>query len=274
MTIRPPLAAADGAARGAGPRDAGTDKAGRILAAAHAMFLKHGYGATSMDAIARHAGVSKATLYAHFEGKAQLFAALIVTECRRLSELIGRRAFDEPDIRSTLLSVARDFHDLMCSGEGLTMYRIVVAEAPRFPELGRVFYDSGPNVMIGHVAAILSRAADRGLLHVPDPRTASIQFISLVRGERHLLRVLDLSEASPNPAAFVEASVDLFLAGYRNDTKPGTTADTTAGTIADETADKTADKAGAGARSAVTTGNAITAADAACRRPGARGHRD
>lgn len=197
-----------------GISDAGNAKVDRILAAARTLFLQRGYGETSMDAIARHAAVSKATLYSHFDSKAALFAALIVRECRHLSEEIGRRALDEPDIRNALLQVAHDFNNLLCTGDGLTMYRIVVAEAPRFPELGQVFYDSGPTIMIDRIAAILRRAADRGLLDVRDPRIAAIQFISLVRGELHLTSVLGLNKASKNPANYIEASVDVFLAGY------------------------------------------------------------
>lgn len=196
-------------------RDVGNAKVHSILAAARTLFLKLGYGETSMDAIARRAAVSKATLYSHFDGKAALFAALIVTECRHLSDEIGRRALDEPDIREALLQVAHDFNNLLCTGYGLTMYRIVVAEVPRFPELGRIFYDSGPTIMIERIANVLRRATERGLLNVGDPRIAAIQFISLVRGELHLTRVLGLKRASKNPADYIEASVDLFLAGYR-----------------------------------------------------------
>jgi TetR/AcrR family transcriptional regulator, mexJK operon transcriptional repressor len=199
----------------ASARDIGNVRVHRILAAARTLFLNLGYGETSMDAIARHAAVSKATLYSHFDGKAALFAALIVTECRHLSDEIGRRALDRPDIRDALLQVAHDFNNLLCTGYGLTMYRIVVAEVPRFPELGRVFYDSGPTIMIDRIANVLRRATDRGLLKVGDPRIAAIQFISLVRGELHLTRVLGLKKASKNPADYIEASVDLFLAGYR-----------------------------------------------------------
>jgi len=111
--------------------------------------------------------------------------------------------------------VAHDFNNLLCTGYGLTMYRIVVAEVPRFPELGRIFYDSGPTVMIDRIAAVLRRATERGVLKVRDPRIAAIQFISLVRGELHLTRVLGLKKTSKNPADYIEASVDLFLAGYR-----------------------------------------------------------
>jgi TetR/AcrR family transcriptional repressor of mexJK operon len=198
-----------------GVGDAGNAKADRILAAARVLFLQHGFGETSMDSIARQAAVSKATLYSHFDSKAALFAALIVTECRHLSDEIGRRALDELDIRSALLQTAHDFNNLLCTGDGLTMYRIVVAEVPRFPELGEVFYDSGPTVMIDRIANILRGAADRGLLEIHDPRIAAIQFISLIRGELHLTRVLGLNKTSKNPADYIEASVDLFLTGCR-----------------------------------------------------------
>jgi TetR/AcrR family transcriptional regulator, mexJK operon transcriptional repressor len=192
----------------------GNVKVRRIFAAARKIFMEEGYGTASMDAIAREAAVSKATLYAHFAGKDALFAALIVAECRRLSDQIGCGALDEPDIRVALLQVAQDFNQLLCTGDGLTMFRIVVAEVPRFPELGRIFYDSGPNVMIDRIADILRRATDRGLLSLPNPRIAAIQLISLIRGESHLTRVLGLSAASTSSAEYVEASVDLFLAGY------------------------------------------------------------
>jgi AcrR family transcriptional regulator len=219
MAIHAPLTSAGDASQQKGARDAGNEKVDRILAAARTLFMNDGYGETSMDAIARHAAVSKATLYSHFDSKAALFAALMVTECRRLADAIGQRALDEPDIREALLLVAHDFNNLLCSGDGLMMYRIVVAEAPRFPELGQVFYDSGPAIMIERIAVLLSRAADRGFLNIPDPRVAAVQFISLIRGELHLTRVLGLQTASKNLASYIEASVDLFLAGYRTGKK-------------------------------------------------------
>ena len=57
-------------------------KAEMILAAAERAFLASGFGAVSMDAIAREAGVSKATVYAHFAGKEELFGA-VIARCQR-----------------------------------------------------------------------------------------------------------------------------------------------------------------------------------------------
>jgi TetR/AcrR family transcriptional regulator, mexJK operon transcriptional repressor len=189
-------------------------KVRQILAAARKVFMQLGYEAASMDAIARLAGVSKATLYTHFDGKDALFAALIVSECRQLSDQIGRRAFDEPDIRLALRSLAEDFNNLLCTDEGLAMYRMVVAETPRFPELGSIFYASGPKVMIDRIADLLRRAAERGLLKIPDAHVAAIQFISLVRGDSQLTRILGVTSSKSVPADYIDSGVDLFLAGY------------------------------------------------------------
>jgi len=187
----------------------------QIFAAARKVFMKSGYGAASMDAIAREAAVSKATLYTHFDSKDALFEALIVAECKHFSGQIGQRAFDEPDIQKALRSLAEDFNELLCTDESLAMYRIVVAEAPRFPELGRIFYDSGPRVMIDRIADLLARAAARGLLAIGDARIAAVQFISLVRGDSHLTRILGVKAAAKNAAAdYIDSGVKLFLAGY------------------------------------------------------------
>jgi AcrR family transcriptional regulator len=195
--------------------DLNNPKVRQILAAARKVFMEQGYGAASMDAIARQAPVSKATLYTHFDGKAALFAALIVMECKHLAGEIGQRAIDEPDIRVALRSLAEDFNNLLCSGESLAMYRIVVAEAPRFPELGRIFYDSGPKIMIDRIADLLAAAGKRGLLKIHDARAAAIQFISLVRGETHLTNILGVAPAANTIAeAYIESCVELFLAGY------------------------------------------------------------
>jgi len=194
--------------------DLGTSKERQILAAARKVFMQLGYGAASMDAIARQAGVSKATLYTHFDGKDALFAALIVNECRDFADQIGRRARDEPDIRLALRSLAEDFNNLLCNDEKLAMYRMVVAETPRFPALGSIFYDSGPKVMIDRIADLLRRAAERGLLKIPDAHVAAVQFISLVRGDSHLTRILGVTPSMSMPSDYIDSGVDLFLAGY------------------------------------------------------------
>jgi AcrR family transcriptional regulator len=176
--------------------------------------MQKGYGETSMDAIAQASGVSKATLYAHFDGKDELFAQLITTECRSLADRIGLRPLGNSDIRTALMEIAENFNNLLCTGEGLTMYRIVVAEVPRFPELGRIFYECGPREMLDGIAEFMREAAERGLLDIPSPRIAAIQFVSLIRGETHLTRILGLGTEGRSLSEYTRRSVALFLAGY------------------------------------------------------------
>jgi AcrR family transcriptional regulator len=218
MAARAPRTRA-GKLRGSVAADkASSGKVRQILAAARNIFLKSGYGAASMDAIARAAGVSKATLYTHFDGKDALFEALMVAECRHFSDQIGQRACEAPNVRAALLSLGEDFNNLMCTKESLAMYRIVVAETARFPELGRIFYDSGPKAMIDRIASLLAQASECGALTITDAHVAAVQFIGLVRGDSHLTSILGVTPAGKKvPADYIKSGVDLFLAGYGTD---------------------------------------------------------
>ena len=92
-----------------------SSKAESILAAAKRAFLAAGFGAVSMDAIAREAGVSKATVYAHFAGKEELFGAVIGRECERYFARVSADELDPLDVRGSLTVLGRRFLDLLLS---------------------------------------------------------------------------------------------------------------------------------------------------------------
>ncbi|HXZ00510.1 MAG TPA: TetR/AcrR family transcriptional regulator [Stellaceae bacterium] len=188
----------------------------QIREAASRLFLANGYGAVSMDAIAREAGVSKATIYAHFADKAELFAALVTEECARQWPDIGLLEAEPGDLRETLLALGTVYAELLVSPKVVQTYRMVVAEAPRFPELGRAFYEGGPGLICGKLAAYLARAAAQGKLTLGDARLAAQQFLALLRCEYHLRAVIDLAPA-PTPAEIARvaaAATDMFLRAY------------------------------------------------------------
>ena len=187
-----------------------------ILSAARKAFLDRGFGAVSMDAIARLAGVSKATVYAHFVGKEELFGAVVGEVCRHRFETFSARELDPADVRNSLATLGRRFLDLVLSPEAIAIHRIIVAEVARFPALSEVFWHAGPERTLGQIAAFLGRAAAAGSLTVADPRQAAEQFVGLMRGERHLRRLLRL-EAGDADAAIGEAvddAVDTFLRAF------------------------------------------------------------
>src|SRR5579859_3846502 len=149
------------AAPRAAPSEPPRLKVQQILDAATALFMEQGYGATSMDAIARKAQVSKATLYAHFAGKEELFAAIIAGACARHASALTHPEGADRDIGDGLRRFARNFLATLLSPNAAAVYRIVIGEGPRFPELGRIFYESGPRLTLDRLAAFLGDADRR-----------------------------------------------------------------------------------------------------------------
>jgi TetR/AcrR family transcriptional regulator, mexJK operon transcriptional repressor len=170
-----------------------------------------------MDAIAREASVSKATLYAHYKGKDELFAEMIAMGTAEHSAALTDLDHDGPDIRAQLLRIAGNHVDLLLSPQGLGMYRVVLAEAPRFPELGRAFFANGPAVKCGALADYLKNADQRGLLKIDDASLAACELIALAGGVLHLRAMLGLAHeiSAKEQEAVIEHGVDAFLRAYR-----------------------------------------------------------
>jgi TetR/AcrR family transcriptional regulator, mexJK operon transcriptional repressor len=194
----------------------GGGKAESILAAAKRTFLESGFGAVSMDTIAREAGVSKATVYAHFAGKEELFGAVIGRECERYLASFSVSELDPRDVRASLTVLGRRFLELLLSPDAIALHRLIIGEVSRFPALGEVFWHAGPERNHFQIEAFLEAAAAAGSLDIADPRLAAEQFTGLVRGEtqlRHLLRLENQADR-PKTSAIVEAAVDTFLRAF------------------------------------------------------------
>ncbi len=188
----------------------------QIREAAGRLFLAQGYGAVSMDAIAREAGVSKATIYAHFADKAELFADLVKEECARQWPDVAMLEAEPGDLREALLAVGMVYAELLSSPKGVQTYRMVVAESPRFPELGRAFFEGGPRLIRDKLAAYLERAEAQGKLVLGDARMAAQQFLAMLRCEHHLraLTGLEPPVTQAEIARVVTAATDTFLRAY------------------------------------------------------------
>src|SRR5271165_68275 len=191
-------------------------KAESILAAAKRMFLESGFGAVSMDAIARAAGVSKATVYAHFAGKEELFGAVISRECERYLAEFSAGELDPRRVRASLTTLGRRFLNLLLSPDAIALHRLIVGEVSRFPALGAVFWHAGPERNLAQIEAFLRAAVAAGGLDIADPRRAAEQFTGLVRGETQLRHLLRLNNEADRPKidAIVDAAVDAFLRAF------------------------------------------------------------
>jgi len=191
-------------------------KAENILAAAKRAFLAAGFEAVSMDAIAREAGVSKATVYAHFGSKEELFGAVIEGECERYFASFSAGELDPRDIRASLTVLGRRFLELVLSPDGIALHRIITGEVTRFPALGEIFWRAGPERQRVQIEGFLRSASACGALAFEDARSAAEQFLSLARGEIQLRQLLHLApEAGPNEIEVaVGAAVDTFVRAF------------------------------------------------------------
>lgn len=119
-------------------------KRAEIVDIATRSFLDHGYAATSMSAIAEELGGSKATLWAHFGSKEELFAAVIdlqvETFSRDIDEVLTSQTFSIPALRRACLR----FLDCLLRDNAVRLFSLVLSEGARFPEIREMFYSRGP----------------------------------------------------------------------------------------------------------------------------------
>jgi TetR/AcrR family transcriptional repressor of mexJK operon len=187
-----------------------------ILDAAQECFLEHGFSSTSMDMVAARAGVSKATIYAHFQSKDELFGAIIQRRCDDHAEGLGTLAVDDRlDARATLTEIAAKLMAMLLQPEVLGIYRMVVAEMPRNPDLARIYFDAGPLRGKQRLVEILEALARRGLLDLPNSWQAMDQFVGMLRSEVYNRALLGLQPSDRNDIdATIAGAVDVMLRAY------------------------------------------------------------
>jgi TetR/AcrR family transcriptional repressor of mexJK operon len=199
-----------------------TGKAESILAAAQRTFLASGFGAVSMDAIARAAGASKATLYAYFSSKEELFGAVVARESERYAQGFSAGELDPADVEASLTVIADRFLRLLLSPDVIAINRIIIGEVARFPVLAEIFWEAGPERVRAQLEGFFLRAAEAGTLDIVDTRLAAGQFASLVRGEIHLQHLLGLGEVDPKTlSAAARNAVATFLRAFGKTTAAG-----------------------------------------------------
>ncbi|MCD7061416.1 TetR/AcrR family transcriptional regulator [Pelagibacterium xiamenense] len=194
-----------------------TQRQAEILDAAAALFLAHGFEATTLSAIIARTGGSRRDIYALFGDKDALFVAAM----RRLFETalapLGSIAEKDGPPEAVLAALGRQFLTLITAPDMLASYRLILAEIHRFPELGQAFYEAGPSRAYPAVAAYLKRATSRGALAVEDPDRAAIVFLEMVKGDlQH--RVMFVPGSRLDAGAIetqVAAAVSIFLDGTR-----------------------------------------------------------
>lgn len=188
----------------------------QVIEGAREVFMREGFEGASVDAIARAAGVSKATLYSYFSDKKLLFLEVAKAECLCQSETAMVLSQTGQTARETLTDVAERMTTFFLSDLGQRVFRICVAEADRFPEIGRTFYQSGPEHARRRLVEYLEGAVERDELVIEDCRLAADQFAELCKADlfpRMMFNVTDcFSDAEVRRV--IDGAVETFLARY------------------------------------------------------------
>ena len=184
-----------------------------ILDHATAGFLRDGYAATSIEAIARQAGVAKRTIYARWSGKPALFLAVLQ---RLISGWISTAEAwpDTDDLETVLCYAARGILRVGLTPEAITLHRLMIAESGRFAELRAISAQSGSQEGVRRITALLDRAMISGALRPMDTTFAAEQFLHLVlAGPQRRATGLGPPLDAEQLEAWADATVRLFLTG-------------------------------------------------------------
>jgi len=149
----------------------------QIIEGARALFLAQGFDAASMGEIARGAGVSKGTLYVYFDSKEHLFEAIVEDERRAQAEQVFSLDSADHDVRAVLTRLGEAFVHYLARPGAVSAIRTVIAIADRMPNIGRKFYEFGPQCGIARVAEYLQAQVEAGLLEIDDVEVAAAQFL-------------------------------------------------------------------------------------------------
>jgi AcrR family transcriptional regulator len=193
-----------------------SDKRRQIMEGARAVFLAQGFDAASMGEIARHAGVSKGTLYVYFDSKDALFQAIIAEQCVLQVEQVFLLDAANHDVAAVLTQLGTIFATFLCRPERISPVRIMIGISERMPETGRQFYTSGPATGIARLAAYLDAQVAAGVVAIADTEVAAAQFLECCTATM-LKPILFGGATAPTPdriAHVVGIAVRMFMAAY------------------------------------------------------------
>jgi TetR/AcrR family transcriptional regulator, mexJK operon transcriptional repressor len=202
-----------GIARGPGRLETVEQRRERIVRLAAPLFLKKGYDNVSIDEIIGVVGGSKATIYAWFGGKEGLFEAVVRQECSDVTMAIHVDAAGS--LETQLTEIGRSFLAMVLSPPILEFHRLMVSIGRTFPDIGRLFYETGPASAYQIVATWIAKQQKDGRLIEEDPYQLAVLFLDMLIGEHQLSWLTSVPRAARRDRIeeTVRIAVKVFLGG-------------------------------------------------------------
>lgn len=187
-----------------------------ILDVARQSFFENGYAATTMSEIAAKLGGSKGTLWSYFPSKEDLFAAVLDDVTTEFRQQLSQAIELHEELRSTLTRLCLHVVATLIEPQFISLHRLITAEGGRFPEIGRILYDSGSSNLRTIVMAYLNRCIEEGAIRPCDTTVATANLIALCTCGAHQKLILKLIDrATPEDIqADAENATEVFLRAY------------------------------------------------------------
>lgn len=199
--------------------DATAQRRKAFIDAAREAFFANGYAGTTMSSIASKVGGSKTTLWSYFPSKEDLFAAIVDDIVEHYGQVLTLDLPVDRPVREVLRNFGNVLMTKLTSTPLLSLYRLVVGEADRFPHLAETFYDRGPRRGKARAAEWVAEKMARGELRMGNPMRAVQQFSGLCQSGIYQFAILGLPEGRDldRVAAEVDDAVDTFYRAWKPD---------------------------------------------------------
>lgn len=182
----------------------------RVLRAATSSFLAHGYG-SSVEVIARRAGVAKQTVYHHFPSKDELFKEV----ARDLAKRVLVELEAEPrDLRATLLRFGLAYRERVLGAQGIATFRALVPQVPRFRTLARAMYAAGAGETLRRLSVLIGKAMAAGQLRRDAAEPAAELLLGMLVGQDRVKRLFGVAPSAESEIERAARIVDCFLRAY------------------------------------------------------------
>lgn len=193
------------------------DRHDRILHAAIAVFARAGYTGASMDEIARKSGLSKPTLYQYFPSKDALFQAMLAAP--REAMMLAFEPDPDRDMVDQLHQFAWRYAQTVMRPDFLSLARLIIGEAQRFPQIGRAYQAQGPDKVLSGLMDFLSTQQKAGRLRFEDAELAAEDFWGLILSapRNRALHIPDTAIDPETLARYINNGLVVFLRAYSTD---------------------------------------------------------
>jgi len=194
---------------------AGKKRRSAMVDAAYTLFIEKGYASVSVDEIIRASGGSKSSLYKFFGNKEGILKAVIESLAEEFLREIHLEFPSAKTPREALNRVGMVFADLALSDKAINQHRHAVSHSRAFPDLAKLWYESGPKKTMDGFADFLEKETAAGRLRIADPARAAWFFLGMIIFHDNMRRLVCLPPSrKPAMKETVSEAVEVFLAAY------------------------------------------------------------